>query len=188
MELDDFKESWKNARYVGKDSTEHDEKKIMEILSSSRKSFRKSLFIESLLSITIYVASIIVFILFGAMIGSYLFKLVIITTIFTIPVYYRMYSSYKFLKKIDYGSDIKSNLLKYLTYHKVSLQIYKWGVYFLVAVLVVVFLLDDTFMKLDFWVKSIIFGYFTFIILITGPLVSFMYGKRLKEIEKHKLE
>jgi hypothetical protein len=99
-----------------------------------------------------------------------------------------MYRSYRFLKRIDYGTDIKTNLLLYLAHHRLSLQFYKWGTYFLIVVLVVVFLTDDAFMKMEGVIKIIVFSYFGLVLLITGPIVSLLYGKRVRDIELIELD
>lgn len=181
MELDDLKKDWKELQTV---SSNEDTPEILAIISRSRKSVRKIFAIEILIAVAIYIGFIIMVVIYGVAVPSYLYKVVMITLLLAIPIYYRLYRSIHFLENLNFGKDMKSMLTQFLIYYKNTMKIYKWGSYLMIIFIVIAFFTDKAFMELSTLFKTIFTAYLGLLSLTISPLVNRIYGRRIKGLEQ----
>ena len=184
MELDDLKHAWKNntehPEISAKD--EHLKAQIAEIIRSKRGLSSNILF-ELIVAVFIYVIVGVVLGFYFQQVPMFIIKLVIIIFLGTLPIYYRLYLSMQWLKVIDYGRDIKSNLEEFIRYHKTTMKVYQIGGYSLIMLLFIVFITDTSFQAFEFWVRASVLFYLVICALLIKPLINRFYGRKLKVFE-----
>jgi hypothetical protein len=183
LELDDLKNTWKNLQSNELMPEKEEWVKIKEIIGRSRKGILTALAWEIILAIIIYISFFSVVVLFPSSISSFHYKLAIIIGLFAIPVSYRLFKSASFLKKIDYGRNIRTNLTEFLAYFKTTILFYRWGGYITISTLIVVFLTDASFRHLQLWIQVVTLVYLIIFLFALGPLIKHMYRKKIKRIE-----
>lgn len=184
MELDDLKHAWRNntehADISAKD--EHLKVKIAEIIRSKRGLASNILF-ELVTAAFIYVIVGVVMSLYFKQVPMFIIKLIIIIFLGTLPIYYRLYLSMQWLKVIDYGKDIKSNLEEFIRYHRTTMKVYQIGGYSLTVLLFIVFITDTSFQAFEFWVRASVLCYLVICALLIKPLINRFYGRKSKVFE-----
>lgn len=184
MELDDFKNIWSEADTMEGKTLSYE--RIHQILTSVRrvkKRISNRFKIEIVIALIIYMSFILVVLLYKNDVQLFLYKLVVFTFIFTTPIYFRLYKSIQFLTQVNYGRDIKSNIIEFLTYYKTTLQFYKWSSYSLILVLIVLFFTDASFLELRFELQAIIIFYLLLVLAASGPLIKKFYSRDTKPME-----
>jgi hypothetical protein len=185
LELDDLKDTWKKLQSDELMHEEEDRGKIKEIIGRSRKVILTSLAREIIPTTIIYLSFFGVVILFPSSISSFHYKLTIIIGLFAIPVIYRLFRSASFLKQIDYGLNIRTNLMEFLVYYKNTILLYRWGGYITICTLIVVFFTDASFIHLQLWIQALTLAYLIIWLIALNPLIKHMYGKKIKLIESY---
>jgi hypothetical protein len=183
MELDELKSIWKKSTTATSDSSRENAPEVSRILETSRKGIGKVFAVEIVVAIVLYVGFVLMVVLSGLAIQSFIYKLIIITALFALPIYYRLYRSIRFLSDMDFSADLKSNLVQFLVHYKTSLRFYKWATYLMVIVILIFFFTDDSFIALSTSLKIGTMLYMAFVSVIVGPLVNRVYGKRIHAIE-----
>ena len=182
MELDDFKSLWKQSELtLGKSAPDTEE--ILQIISRSRRGIQRAFLADILIATAVWFTFTLTVIFFRQTVQPFLYKLVLITVLFAIPVYYRLYRSIRFLNNIDFGKDIRTNLMEFLGYYKVTLQFYRWGTYFMMIAMLIVFFTDNSFLQLGFGIRSVVVLYMVIAFVFAVPLVKWMYGKKIASLE-----
>src|SRR5687767_5976029 len=140
MELDDFKTAWNKDSKLSM-TRESLQQRINQIEKSGRK-IRRAFVVEMAIigAICLFFVGMIIF--FSGQIQSYMYKLVAILFIGFLPTAYRLYQSQLWINTMDYSTDIRSNLLAFLTYYKTTLRWYLWSS-IIVSVLMVLMLFTD---------------------------------------------
>ena len=184
MELDDLKRTWTKVPSTGSDrqSAEEFQRKLQPVIKSG-SSLKRSFYIELIAAFIIYLSFLFVIVFFGSEVKSFIYKLAGITFFGTLPIYYRLYLSIRWLNRIDYGRDIKSNLFEFLIFYKTTIQVYRFGSYLVVLTLAVVFITDTSFLSQPLWLKSLILVYLGLMLLSISPLLTRFYGNRVKSFE-----
>lgn len=200
MELDDLKEKWKLAeprsagalrggepRYTPDVVKEALARKI-SALERSGRGIRRMFMMEMIVVIVIYLFFFLVVWVFGEKVMNFLYKLVIVTAIGSIPATWRLYKSQKWITSMDYSSDLRSNMVAFVTYFRTSIRIYKLSSYLVVAILILIMLFDHDFIRLPMTVKIITLAYMIAASLATGPYIRWAYGRRAAVFEDFLLE
>lgn len=184
MELDDLKEKWKASAVPSStpDIREALEKKISAIRNSGR-GIRRVFYIELAVAALSYVVLLLMAIYFGERMLTYMLKLIIITTIGSLPVIWRLYKSQQWINSIDYGQDMRSNMVAFLGYYRTTLKIYQWSCYLVIAITLVVLYFDHDFMALDMKVRIKIIAYMFAVGVLAVPYIWFLYGRRTSAID-----
>ncbi len=112
-----------------------------------------------------------------------MYKIVVITFLGALGFCYRLYKAQKWISSIDYSKDILSNLNAFLAYYEKALKTYKRGSYLVFALLFIALATDKSFMMLAITVKAGVFLYCLVMLLLTGPYIKKVYGKRLTAIK-----
>jgi len=180
MELDDLKQPWKEFHHQA-DHNEGPSKEVSQIIGRSRNSLRKIFRIELLIGLTVCLAFLIV--AATGIVFPFLYKMVAITLIVPIPIYYRLYQSIRFMERLDYGKDLKTTLTEFIAYYRTTIRIYKWGSYLMIFLIFIVFLTDSSFQQLNRWYQSATILYLGLVTLIVNPFVNRVYGSKLKSFE-----
>ncbi len=187
MELDDFKSHWRHSA-KDDDKSLTDTQEILQIISRSKRGIQRAFLADILIATAVWLIFTLVVVFFRHIVMLFLYKMVFITVLFAIPVYYRLYKSIRFLHTIDFGKDIRTNLMEFLSYYKITLQFYLWGTYFMLFVMLGLFFTDDSFLQLPLWIKGVVVLYLALAFLFAGPLVRWMYGKKMESIERFMKE
>jgi hypothetical protein len=184
MELDDLKTAWQeNAN--GSQNLESERQRVMTIISGSRRSILRSFTIDIIVGIALNLSFAIVLIMFGSHVMPFLYKLMIGANLISLPIYYKLYKSTIYLKHLDFGQDMKANLETFLDYYRGTLRFYKRSTYLLIAALLLLFFLDDSFLQLDLWIKVAVVAYLGIFAVGIGWLIDRLYGRRISQIESY---
>lgn len=187
MELDDLKHTWKNSSEQ-LDMSMRDERlktRLTEITRSKHRLVSNILF-EFVVATLMYAGVALTLSFYFQQVQLFIIKLIVIIFLGTLPIYYRLYLSMRWLRKIDYGRDIKSNLEEFVRYYRTTIRIYRVGGYVLIAVLFLVFITDTSFHALEAWVQASILIYLLLCALFIKPLTNRFYGRKLKVFESFK--
>ncbi len=184
MELDDLKKQWKstNIESSGDAIRAAIEKKISRLERSGR-GIRTAFWIEIGFSILLYVLFGFTLWRFGTYMPTYMYKVVILITVTTAPIVWRLYKSQRWINSMDYSKDVRTNMVAFLQYYKRTLWMYTYGVYAVTLVSLVILFTDPTFIALSLQMKLSIIGYLLVICLIARPYVRFAYGKKISVFE-----
>ncbi len=183
MELDDFKEKWKSPDIFDPQSVKKEDlQKKIDTIAKSNGGIRKAFLFEVLFMAITYVGFLLV-VIFSSHVQSFIYKLVIVTLLGAVPICYRLYKSQKWLNSIDYAKDIRTNLMAFSVYYKMTLRLYRLISYLVIILLLVLFYTDESFLDLQPWLKISIVSYMFLILLLTGPYINKVYGKRVDSIE-----
>ena len=181
MELDDFKEDWKNA--VKAPFEKEGLQKKIDDLGKSGKSIRKMFVLEISIVVCIYLLFFAVVFFSAGKVEMFMYKLVVVIFFGSMPISYRLYKSQKWINSIDYSKDIKSNLTSFRRYYKKTLTIYRWTSYLLCFFLFIVLFTDSSFNALSLGLKTAVICYIIVVMLLSGPYITKVYGRRIKSIE-----
>ena len=119
----------------------------------------------------------------GGDVKPFMYKLVVITLVAAVPMAYRLYKAQRMIRAIDYSRDIKSNLIDFMIYYKTTLNLYRWGSYGLLTLMLLIFFMDKSFTDLDFKLQLGIVGYIILVMLLIGPYIRKAYGSKIKSME-----
>lgn len=184
MELDDLKHAWRNNIKHPEISAndEHLKVQIAEIIRSKR-GITSYIRFELVLTAFIYTVVALVVGFYFEYVPMFIIKLIVIIFLGTLPIYYRLYCLMRWLKIIDYGRDIRSNLNEFVRYYKITMRIYLVGGYTLIALLFVVFITDTSFLALEFWVRAFVLSYLVICAIFIKPIINRFYGRKIKVFE-----
>jgi len=182
MELDDFKTAWKkdDKRNITRESLQQ---RINHIEKSGRK-IRRAFIVELAVIGAIFLFFVAMIFLFKEAIQSFMYKLVAITFIGFLPTAYRLYQSQLWINTMDYATDIRSNLLAFLTYYKTTLKWYGWSSLIISALMFIMLFTDEDFLALGIEWKIGTCAYVILIVLLTRPYLRKVYGRHAREYEK----
>jgi hypothetical protein len=188
MELDDLKAQWTrlDAAVVQPSPDEVRgalEKKISSLRGSGR-GIRRIFVIEVVVVLAMYVGVLLMMWFVRERFMSYMYKIVIVTAVGSLPVIWRMYKSQRWINTMDYTKDIRSNVLGFVDYYRKTLRLYQWSTYVVVAVLLILMFSDSDFMKLSFTLKAITVCYMTAAVLLTAPYIRITYGRKTSIFEE----
>jgi hypothetical protein len=124
MELEDLKTVWHQAEDWKPTSSEN-QQDILLMIHKSRKGIRKMFTIELGISIVLYAAFLMLVIFMRSSIQSFMYKLVGTITLFAVPMYWRFFLSVKHLNNVDYGQDIRTNVVKFVIHYKTTIASFK---------------------------------------------------------------
>ncbi len=182
MELDDLKTIWKTpeANTIG---DEYDRERVMKIIQGSHRSIRRSFTSDIVVTLCLNLIFAITVMIFGGAIQNFLYKLVIVANLVSLPIYYRLYKSVQYLAHFDFGLDIRTSMSAFVDYYKRTLFLYKWATYGMIVGLLVLFSLDESFLALALWIKIMIVAYLLVFLVTAGWLLKKFYGGRIRRIE-----
>ncbi len=185
MELDDLKQSWKS---VDGAATADRVRQVLEqqlpSLASSGRGIRRAFLIEMSAVLIMYIVLFFLIWEMGDRFMSYMYKLIGLTTAVAVPISWRLYKSQRWANTLDFGKDIRTNVLAFLKYYDTSLKLYRWGTYVVVVVMGVVFYFDDEFSALPVSFKISVFAYLVVVILLTAPYINWVYGRKMKAFQR----
>lgn len=184
MELDDLKTIWKapEANTIG---DEYDRERVMKIIQGSHRSIRRSFTSDIVVALCINLTFAIIVMIFGGAIQNFLYKLVIVTNLVSLPIYYRLYKSIQYLAHFDFGLDVRTSMSAFVDYYKRTLLLYKWATYGMIICLLVLFSLDQSFLELALWIKTVVVAYLLVFLAAAGWLLKKFYGRRISRIESY---
>jgi len=184
MELDDLKEKWRATPDQSSTVEIRDaiEKKISALRRSGR-GIRRVFMIEIMIVLVIYSGVLLMMWFMGERFMSYMYKIVIVTTIGSLPVVWRLYKAQKWINTMDYAKDIRTNMIAFLAYYKTTLRMYQWSTYVVVVILLVLMFTDADFMQLPLKLKLLIVGYMSTALLLTAPYIRLTYGRQTASFE-----
>lgn len=187
MELDDLKSAWK---HLDVSSSQHtlDSKEVLNLISQSHKRIKHAFVADVLIALGIWLSFVVVVIIFRQAVQLFLYKMVLTTVMFAIPIYYRLYRSIRFLTTIDYGKDIKTSLQEFIRYYKITIRYYQMGTYVMIGVLLILFFTDLSFLELALWIKGVIVLYLVLVSLLIQPLLKRIYWRKIESIESLLLD
>ena len=185
MELDDLKAHWK-ATVV--EPSPHEirealEKKISSIQRSGR-GIRRIFVIEIIIVLAMYVGVVLMMWFMKERVMSYMYKIIVVTAVGSLPVIWRMYKSQRWINTMDYTQDIRSNIIAFLEYYRKTLRLYQWSTYAVVIILLILMFSDSDFVKLSFILKAITVCYMTAAVLLTAPYIRITYGRKTSIFEE----
>lgn len=184
MELDDFKTKWKEVATLGRTAiAKEDLQKMVSALSRSGRGIRLIFILELIFVVGAYSAFGLLVFFFEAKLQPYMYKLVGLTFIATLPICYRLFKSQQWINSIDYSTDIKTNLSAFLRYYKTTLKLYRWSAYFMIPLMIIVLYADTSFRQQGIALNTTIVIYIVVVLMLTGPYVRWAYGRRADSIE-----
>lgn len=184
MELDDLKKQWKEAATASSaDAIREAIEKKISTLEQSGRGIRKAFVIEMIMVFVIYVFFWLMVWFFRYAIASYMYNILIVTSVASIPIIWRLYKSQRWINSMDYTMDMRTNIAAFVKYYKRTLRIYEWGTYIMVLVTLLFMLADPTFQVVERSVQITVMAYMFLVCLITRPYVRLMYGRRLSVFE-----
>lgn len=186
MELDDLKQAWKIPEKLKPEAEDRDA--IIRIIHRSGKGIARMIVWEGAIAVVMFSFFAIVVIFFNDRISLFHYKLVVPIVLYAIPVYYRLYRSLQFLRNLDFSRDIRSTLKAFVGYYSTTLRFYRWGSYVALIFLLVIFLTDEKFLAIDWWIQAMVVGYLLLAMAVTGPFVKRMYGSKVRDIESYLKE
>jgi len=184
MEFEDIKTLWDHSSVS--DTTYFKMGDLEEKLSSvlkQKNGIELAFRIELLITAGIYTGFIIMVLLFGKSVQSFLFKMVAVVTIIAIPVFIRLYKSIQWREGLDYSRDVKSYLAERVNYFKKTLRFYRRASYSIIAITLVAFFTDASFNNLPLYLKCIIVTYLAVFAVLVGPYTKKMYGEKVALME-----
>jgi hypothetical protein len=183
MELDDLKQTWKTTTFQSpfelKDTLQ---RRIGEIKSSGR-GLRKVFIIEMVIIAIIYIAFMLLVWFVTERVTTYMYKLVGVTSVAMIPIAWRMYKSQKWINSMDYTKDMRSNMIEFLTYYKITLRLYQWSTYAIIVVILILFYTDSDFERLDGNIQMTLVIYLGIVAVFTEPYIRIVYRRRITVFE-----
>lgn len=184
MELDDLKEKWKATNIQ---STSDEIRLALEnrlhAVKRSGRGIRRVFMIEMIIVSAMYLGIIFMILFMGEKMLSYIYKLCAVTLIGSIPGVVRLYKSQKWINSMDYGNDMRSNMIEFTRYFKKSLDIYKWSTYIVVAILFIMMFTDTEFLALSPGFKITMSVYMVLAALFAGPYIRIIYGRKTAAFE-----
>jgi hypothetical protein len=184
MELDDLREKWKSA--VVQPSSVGVQQAIEKRISAfetSGRGIRKVFLIELAVVATIYAGALLILLFVGERMVSYMYKIIVVTAIGSLPVIWRLYKSQKWINTMNYGDDMRSNIIAFLAYYKATLTLYKWTTYVVVLVIFILMFSDSEFTTLSLLLKIVIGCYMFGSMLLVGPYIRVTYGRKAGAFE-----
>lgn len=184
MELDDLKKQWHQAIPNASADTvkEAIEKKISNLERSGR-GIRRAFWLEMLVVSVMYLCFIGILVYFNNHVMLFIYKIIGLIGLTTIPIMVRLYRMQKRTDDIDYSKDVRSNVIEFVRYYKKSLLIYEWGSYIIVVVTALMLYFDSSFMSLELKLKGLVFGYLVVVMIITRPYIYYVYGRKVSAFE-----
>ncbi|MEI9917374.1 MAG: hypothetical protein WDO14_01060 [Bacteroidota bacterium] len=185
MELDDLKAQWK-ATVV--EPSPHEIREALEkkisMLRRSGRGIRRIFVIEIVIVLAMYTGVLLMMWFMRDRVMSYMYKIIIVTAVGSLPVVWRMYKSQRWINTMDYSNDIRSNMIAFLAYYRNTLKLYQWSTYIVVTVLLVLMFSDRNFLELSFALKTITVCYMTAALLLTAPYIRITYGRKTSIFEE----
>ncbi len=181
MELDDFKEQWRNipALPVKKEALQQQ----VDALEKSGKRIRRVFLVESVIIACIYLFFISAALFFAGKIAPFYYKLVVVIFLGSATTYFRLYKSQRWINSMDYAKDLRSNLTAFLGYYKKTLSVGLWSSYLISVCLFIVLLTDHSFLALETPWKAGVLVYIIVVQLFTVPYIKKVYGKPIRSLE-----
>lgn len=188
MELDDLKAQWAQlGSTVVQPSPDEIREALEKKLSSLRRSgrgIRRIFVMEVVIVLAMYVGVLLMMWFMSERFMSYMYKIVVVTAVGSLPVIWRMYKSQRWINTMDYTKDIRSNMIAFLDYYRKTLKLYQWSTYVVVAVLLILMFSDSDFMDLSFMLKALTVCYMTAAVLLTAPYIRITYGRKTSIFEE----
>ena len=184
MELDDLKEKWK-ATGVSSSSVDFREtlEKKVSALRTSGRGIKRVFYFELALAAVTYIFMFGLIWYVGERMMTYMYTIMIITTLGSIPVIWRLYKSQQWINSMDHSQDMRSNVVSFLRYYKTTLRIYQWSCYVVIGICIAAMFLDADFMALTLKLKLSVIGYMVMVALLAPPYIRFVYGRRASAFE-----
>jgi len=184
MELDDLKKQWQMTTPVASADAVKEAigKKMLNIERSGRR-IKRAFWFEMIFVWVVYFMFLGVMWFFNEHVQPFMYKIVILIGIATIPIVWRLYKMQKRVDTIDYSMDVRSNIIGFVKYYKRSLLIYEWGTYVISAISAIILYLDPAFMALKPNFIWTFFGYMLLVVVITRPYIYYVYGKKVSAFE-----
>ncbi len=189
MELDDLKAKWKASGDLQPrvEIRQSLERRISEIERSGR-GIRTSFLFELMIIFVMYSAFITFVWIFGDRVLGYMYKMVFILGVGFLPALWRLHKAQKWIRSMDYTRDIQSNIRSFLTFYNRTLVIYKWSSYIVIVALLVMLFSDRDFISLSLYFRVGIVVYMAIAMLLTGPYIRVVYGRKTDAFEKFLID
>ena len=84
---------------------------------------------------------------------------------------------------MDYASDIRSNLLAFLTYYNTTLKWCWWSSMIISALMFIMLFTDEDFLAMEMGWKFGTCAYLILVVLLTRPYLKKVYGRHVQEFE-----
>ena len=181
MELDDFKKVWKkeDRPTITRESLQQ---RIDQVQKSGKK-IRRAFVMEVVIIAVILLFFVGVIIIFDEAMQAFMYKLAVITFLGFLPTAYRLFQSQLWINKMDYGTDIRSNLIAFLTYYRTTLKWYRWSSFIVSILLFIMLFTDKDFLALGIEWQIGTCAYVLLILILTRPYLKKMYGRHVQELE-----
>lgn len=183
MELDDLKEKWKTAIFQSPFELKDTLERRITALESSGRGLRRTFIIEMSIVAIVYAAFILLVWFMADKVMTYMCKMVFITAAATVPIAWRMYKSQKWANSMDYTQDVRSNMVAFLRYYKITLRLYQWSSYIILVVLLLMMFTDNDFVRLPYNVKLTVVIYTGAVFILTEPYIRIVYWRRISVFE-----
>ena len=184
MELDDLKKQWKETTAASsRDAISEAIEKRISAFERSGRGIRKSFAIEMMIVGLIYVGFFCMMWFLNDGMQMYMYKMVIITTVATAPIVWRLYKAQRWINSMDYTVDVRTNIVAFVKYFKRTLLMYEWTTYTIMLIIFGILLTDDAFNALPWSIKLLVFGYVLIFTILTRPYIRLVYGRKLSAFE-----
>jgi hypothetical protein len=183
MELDDLKEKWKSTTFQSPFDLKDTLERRVNAIERSGKGLRQAFWIEMIIIGLIYAGFILTVWFMADRVMPYMYKLVIVTSIAMVPIAWRMYKSQKWINSMDYTKDVRSNMIEFLGYYKLTLRLYQWSTYIIIVIILILFYTDSDFGRLPGGIKTTLVIYLAAIAILTEPYIRVVYGRRITVFE-----
>lgn len=183
MELDDLKEQWKTATFQSPFELKETLERRITKLEKTGRGLRTTFLIEMSFVVVIYVGFILLVWFMADRVLTYMYKMVIATAIATAPIAWRMYKSQKWINSMDYSKDMRSNMVEFLSYYRITLRLYQWSSYLIIIVILLLMFTDGDFARLSPRIKTTVVIYMGAIFFLTEPYIRIVYGRRIAVFE-----
>jgi len=179
MELDDLKEKWKSTNV----QSSSDEIRLalenrVHAVRRSGRGIRRVFFIEMAIVLVMYLGVLAMMLWMGERVMSYMYKIIAVTGIGSIPPIIKLYKAQRWINSMDYSNDMRSNMIAFVEYYKSALRMYQWSTYIVVALLLILLVTDGDFMSLPMKLRLTAFGYMAFAVLLAAPYIRAVYGRK----------
>ena len=184
MELDDLKKQWKEtAAAPPPNAVSEAIEKRLSTFESSGRGIRKTFVVEMTFVALIYIGFFCMMWFLNEGMEAYMYKMVIITAIATVPIVWRLYKAQRWINSMDYTADVRTNIVTFVSYFKKTLLMYEWITYVIMLTIFGILLTDSAFNILPLSIKLLVFGYVLIFTLLTRPYIRFAYGRKLSAFE-----
>jgi len=185
MEIDELKKSWgKQKNDENLISPEKLAGIIRKNIDTEGRSIRNRFIGEIIAVVFIYSAVIFYVLNIRKNLNELFYIFISLSLISILPVIIKFVKSISYFKHLDYSLDIRHSLENSLAYFKSTLNFYKWSVYFVSFIVIIILSFNVYQFSYGFITLAGIILYIIIVGLLTKPYLKWLYGKQVQNIEK----